>query len=84
MNEYLHIPDLKSVFRATLDCCYEQVLYDGPEIGVLYRTDEPENGLNSGVLICRCHPKLDILPIPETKYLEILNDVNQRRSHLYN
>ncbi|RYG49887.1 MAG: hypothetical protein EOO01_11920 [Chitinophagaceae bacterium] len=77
---YFKIEELQSVYKATEDCCFIHVAYGGSEIGVKGKLDEEGDELCSWDLFCFCHPRLKIVPIGEKEYLEILQDVNQRRA----
>jgi hypothetical protein len=76
---YFMVPEWNSVFKATEDCCFVQVVYAGNEIGVKYKTDRDGDPLNSWDLFCHCHPQLRIIPIDQDLYQQFLEDVNERR-----
>ncbi len=64
----------------TEDCCYEQVVYGGPEIGVTAKNDGEGDWLNSWDLLCyTCNQYLKIIPISEGFYYSKLRWVNQMR-----
>jgi len=77
---YCNVPSMKSVFKVTEDCCFEQVVYDGPAIGVTGRNDSDGNDLNSYDLICDiCNPRLAIIPITKEEYYAVMDEINRKR-----
>lgn len=66
---YREIPSMKSVFKVTENCCYEQVVYEGKIIGITSKNDNDLDKLNSWNLICDiCDPNLFILQISKEDY----------------
>ena len=66
---YREIPAIKSVFKVTENCCYEQVVYEGKIIGITAKNDDDLDMLNSWNLICEiCDPNLLILEISKEDY----------------
>lgn len=84
MTRYVHIPEIKSYFKAQLNCCYEVVSYDDRNLGITSKNDQEDDALNSYDLICRCHPYTKIIEITEDEYYtkrkEVL-DLIEERSH---
>lgn len=77
---YCTVPAMKSVFKVTEDCCFEQVVYEGPAIGVTAKNDSDGDILNSHDLICDiCNPGLTIIPISRREYYSIMEEVNKKR-----
>jgi hypothetical protein len=79
---YFMIPEWNSVYKATEDCCYEKVVYAGPEIGITAKNDQEGDPLNSWDLFCYCNLNLDIIPINKKTYLSFYDNVNRKREHL--
>lgn len=79
--KYFLVPKWNSVVKVTGDCCYEKVVYIGPEIGVTAKNNEPEDLINSWDLLCyTCNPDLEIIPINRAMYDAKLRSVNERRA----
>lgn len=79
-NQYSYrlVPEWNAVFKIKEDCCYDKVVFQGNEIGMVSTMDK-ENEL-IGILLCGiCDPNLKILQLSEDEYYSILFEVNSRR-----
>lgn len=66
---YFVVPEWNSIFKVKEGCCYEKVVYKGPEIGITGKIDHEGDILNSWDLICfSCDPSVVIIPTTETYY----------------
>jgi len=78
---YFMVPQLNSVFKVTEDCCFEQVVYTGENVGVKGKIDMEGDYLNSYDFLCySCNPNMKILPINEGLYFRLLKTVNELRA----
>jgi hypothetical protein len=78
---YFNAPDLKTAFKVNLGCCFERVVYQGPEIGVNAKNDQEGDLLNSEILWCEiCDPELKLVPISKHEYYQFKEYVNKLRS----
>ena len=73
---YRHIPSMKAVYKVQEGCCFEKVVYDGPEIGFAGIIDRENEEV--GPLLCACDPRLAILIISEQEFLAIRQTVYDR------
>jgi len=79
--KFFAIPKQNAVYKVQEGCCYEKVVYDGPEIGVCAKNDQPEDDFNSSDLICYdCNSRIKIIPIDKAEYDYKLKEVNRKRS----
>lgn len=67
--QYFVIPERNSVYKVTEDCCYEIVVFAGPNQDVAAKNDEQEDSFNSGNLLCySCDPSINIIPTTREYY----------------
>lgn len=74
--EFRLVPSENAVYKVMEDCCYTKVVFEGPGLGIYPRFDK-ENEL-VGILLCYCHPKLEIKPVPEDFYQAYYNLVTEQ------
>ncbi len=78
--KYVHVPEHKAYYMAQEDCCFEIVFYDNQILEIVPRIDDRDYyPLNSWDIICRCHPRLEILEVTEEEYLEKRKEVYERK-----
>jgi hypothetical protein len=79
--QYFLVPIWNSAFKVTEDCCYEQVVFAGPHIGIKGKIDHVGDHLNSWDLLCyTCNVNLEVLPITQERYRTLVREVNDRRA----
>lgn len=79
MIKYVHVPGLKSVFKAQEDCCFTQVVYDG-QIGIKSKNDKIYDQLNSWDLLClKCDQNMEMFEISEMDFQNCYNLVNTKQ-----
>ncbi len=77
---YFSVPKWNVVFKVKEDCCYEKVVYFGPEIGVAGKIDQERDSLNSWDLLCyTCNPDLRIVPISAKRYCLLQELANKKQ-----
>jgi len=79
--EYRHIPSLHSVYKVQEGHGYQQIVYEGPQIGVTGRLHSYNEEFEAA-LLCYCHPSKDIVPISAATYQFYLEQVNDMRRGL--
>jgi hypothetical protein len=73
--EYRLVQEEKAVYQLEEDCCFTKVIFDGPAKGIYERLDRYNEQI--GVLICHCHPKIEIVPISKEFYQTYYNLVHE-------
>lgn len=76
---YFVVPKWNSVFKVNEGCCFDKVVYDGPEIGITGKLDHDGDIVNSWDLICyNCDPSIEIIPTIKAFYDWKLHLVTQK------
>lgn len=70
-NVYCHLPERKLFCKAMSDSRFQLISYDPLNPGVTNRIDKDSDDLTSGILICACHPTLEIIPITKKEYYQM-------------
>lgn len=78
-NKYYYrlVPEWHSAFKILEDCCYDQLIYEGEQIGLIGRFDK-EN-VKIGMLLCMCQDTPEILDFTKEEFDALLKVVNARR-----
>jgi len=75
MIKHLHVPEMKAFFQAQEDCCFTIVSYDENDLGIVSKIDGCGYPLDSSILICQCHPSVNIIEVTEKQFEEACEKV---------
>lgn len=75
MTKYIHIPEKKAYYKPQEGCCFWEVSYDPKRLGIVQRTDDEINELNSWDFFCQCHLGLEMIEVTEEEYNSISKKV---------
>lgn len=75
-NKYAYrlVPEWNSAFRIIENCCYDQLVYQGDQTGLVGRFDKGNEKI--GLLLCMCHEHPKILDFTEAEFEALLQAVN--------
>jgi hypothetical protein len=76
--QYRLVPEWNSAFRIQEDCCYDQLVYDGDQTGLVGKMDKKCEMI--GLLLCMCYDTPKILDYCEAEFNTLLKKVNDART----
>jgi len=76
-DQFRQVPEWGAVFKVQEGHGFEKVVYAGSAIGITGELHRHNEELEA-VLLCYCHPSLNILPITAQQYYAKRQDVFQR------